>query len=106
MAFSSLLCPLTAQDGPAMIALQQEMLLQLPSPRWYYPSTLEEFSSHAAAGHALGLKIDGRLIALNIAVAAEESDHSYAALLGLDEPKSMDFQDIIVSPDWRRRTVC
>ena len=105
MNHASLLYTLTAQDGPAIMQLQQEMLAALPSPRWYYPSTLEEFSAHAAAGHALGLKANGLLIALNIAVAASESDHSYAALMGLDEPNSMDFQDIMVSPAWRRQGI-
>lgn len=103
--WAGFLTPLTEADGEAMYALQQEMMVTLPSPRWYYPSTADEFAAHAARGYACGLRVDGRLIAMNILVPASESDHSYAACLGRSEPLSMDFQDVIVAADYRRRGI-
>ena len=96
---------LTEADGEAMFALQQRVLAQLPSPRWYYPSKVEEFASHAALGHAWGLRVEGCLIALNIAVPSWESDHGYAACVGRDERSSLDFQDMMVNPDFRRQGI-
>ena len=96
---------LTAEDAPAMFALQQEMLDALPSSRWYFPSRVEEYAAKAAAGFALGLKEEGRLVALNIAIPAGMDDHSYAEVFGTGEMRSMDFQDIIVAPSHRRRGI-
>jgi len=96
---------LTAADAPAMMALQQEMLDALPSPRWYFPSREEEYAAKAAGGFALGLWDQGQLIALNIAVPAGMDDHSYAEMLGTGEARSLDFQDIIVAPSHRRQGI-
>lgn len=103
MTFAPVL--LTASDAPDMVALQQEMLDALPSPRWYFPSRVEEYAAKAEGGFALGLRENGRLIALNIAIPAGMDDHSYAHILGTGEMCSLDFQDIIVAPSHRRRGI-
>lgn len=105
MDWEKLLAPLTEADGEAMFALQQEMLSLLPDPRWYFPSTAEEFADQAAHGRALGLRVEGRLIAMNVLVPAWESDHSYAACVGRDEPNTLDFQDVIVAGNYRRQGI-
>jgi len=103
MTFTPVL--LTAADAPAMVALQQEMLDALPSSRWYFPSSVEEYAAKAEAGFALGIQEEGRLVALNVVVPAGMDDHSYAELLGADEARTTDFQDIIVAPSHRRRGI-
>lgn len=94
---------LTEKDLPAMMALQAEMAAALPSPRWYFTSKEEEFAQEVRAGRVLGLRVNGELAAFAIACPARDNAKSYAAILGRDEPDSLDFQDIIVSPRYRRR---
>lgn len=94
---------LTEKDLPAMMALQAEMAAALPSPRWYFTSKEEEFAQEVQAGRVLGLRVNGELAAFAIACPARDNEKSYAAILGRDEPDSLDFQDIIVSPRYRRR---
>ena len=86
-----------------MMALQAEMAAALPSPRWYFTSKEEEFAQEVRAGRVLGLRVNGELAAFAIACPARDNAKSYAAILGRDEPDSLDFQDIIVSPRYRRR---
>ncbi len=94
---------LTEADLPEMMALQAEMAAALPSPRWYFTSQAEEFAQELRAGRVLGLRVNGELAAFAIACPARDNPRSYAAILGRDEPDSLDFQDIIVSPRYRRR---
>lgn len=94
---------LTEKDLPAMMALQAEMAAALPSPRWYFTSKEEEFAGEVQAGRVLGLRVNGELAAFAIACPARDNETSYAAILGRNEPDSLDFQDIIVSPRYRRR---
>ena len=94
---------LTEKDLPAMMALQAEMAAALPSPRWYFTSKEEEFAQEVRAGRVLGLRVNGELAAFAIACPARDNAKSYAAILGRDEPDSLDFQDIMVSPRYRRR---
>ena len=96
---------LTAADAMDMVALQQEMLDALPNTRWYFPSSMEEYADKAAKGFALGLRENGRLVALHIAIPAGMDEHSYAEILGHDEANTLDFQDIIVSVTHRRRGI-
>ena len=97
---------LTEADAPAMYGLEQRMLSALPSPRWYYPSTEAELAAQARQGHAAGIREAGELIALNILVPAKEAHHGgYAAALGRHEPRSLDFEDVMVDPAWRRQGI-
>lgn len=102
----ALITPLTEQDAPDMYALEQAMLATLPSPRWYYTSTQEEFAQQARAGHAWGIRMEGRLIAMNILLPSWEAhDGGYPQKLGLDDPRSMNFEDVIVDEAWRRQGI-
>ena len=102
----SRMIPLTEADAPDMYRLEQRMLSALPSPRWYYPSDEAEFAAQARLGHATGIREEGKLIALNILVPAEEAHHGgYAAVLGRHEPRSLNFEDVMVDPGWRRQGI-
>ena len=102
----SRMTPLTEADAPAMYRLEQQMLSVLPSPRWYYPSTEAELAAQARLGHAVGIREAGELIALNILVPAKEAHHGgYAAVLGRHEPRSLNFEDVMVDPAWRRQGI-
>ena len=102
----SRIIPLTEEDAPAMYSLERRMLSALPSPRWYYPSTEAELAAQARQGHAAGIREAGELIALNILVPAKEAHHGgYAAALGRHEPRSLDFEDVMVDPAWRRQGI-
>lgn len=105
MDWQALITPLTAADAPDMFALEQAILAKLPSPRWYYPSSEADFAFHAGAGHACGIRLDGRLIALNILVPSSNHPDSYAAVLGLQEPNTLDFEDVMVAPEYRRQGI-
>lgn len=95
---------LTEADLPAMMALQADMAAALPNPRWYFTSSQEEFAGEVAAGRVQGIRVHGELAAFAIA-APGGGEGSYAAILGRDEPHSLDFQDVMVSPAYRRRGI-
>lgn len=98
--------PLTEADAPAMHALMQEMFLHLPDKRWYYGSTLAELAEQARMGNAVGIWQEGRLVAMNILVPAGRAHHGgYAAVLGLNDPDSLNYEDVIVAHDYRRRGI-
>ena len=98
--------PLTENDMPAVMALQDVMLRALPDPRWYFPSTTEEFAVEVRAGHATGVFVDGRLAAFGIASPGQEHrTQSYALRVGDDPANTFDFQDIMVHPDFRRQGI-
>lgn len=98
--------PLTADDLPAMMDLQAVMLSALPDPRWYFPSTTEEFAVEVLAGHATGVFDGRRLIAFGIASPGQaHRTASYATRVGDDPADTFDFQDIMVHPDYRRQGI-
>lgn len=106
MDWQALMHPLTEADASDMFALEQQMLAGLPSPRWYYASDEAELAASAREGHACGIRVDGCLIALNILVpAAQAHDGGYAAILGLNEPNTINFEDVMVAPDFRRQGI-
>ncbi|MBP3638062.1 MAG: GNAT family N-acetyltransferase [Clostridia bacterium] len=98
--------PLTEDDAPAMYALMQDMFIHLPDQRWYYGSTQEELAEQARLGNAVGIWQEGRLVAMNILVpAAIAHDGGYAAILGLDDPDSLNFEDVVVVHDYQRQGI-
>ena len=102
----SRMVPLAEADAPAMYALMQDMFAHLPSPRWYYGSTQEELADQARAGNAVGIWEGERLVAMNILVPARMAHHGgYAAKLGLNDPDSLNFEDVVVAPDYRRQGI-
>jgi len=97
---------LAETDAPAMYALMQEMFDHLPNPRWYYGSTQEELAEQARMGHAVGIWEGDRLVAMNILVPARVAHHGgYAAQIGIDEPDSLNYEDVMVSPDFQRQGI-
>ena len=97
---------LTEADAPAMYALMQEMFAHLPNPRWYYGSTQEELAEQARMGNAVGIWEGERLVAMNILVPARVAHHGgYAKQVGIDEPDSLNYEDVMVSPDFQRRGI-
>lgn len=97
---------LTEADAPAMYALMQEMFAHLPDPRWYYGSTQEELAAQARAGNAVGIWEGERLVAMNILVPARMAHHGgYAAQIGLSDPDSLNYEDVMVSPDYQRQGI-
>lgn len=97
---------LTEEDLPAMMALQADMLSALPDPRWYFPSTTEEFAVEVRADHATGVFVEGRLVAFGIASPGQSHrTQSYAMKVGEEPANTFDFQDIMVHPDFRRRGI-
>lgn len=102
----SRMVPLTEADAPAMYALMQEMFAHLLDQRWYYGSTQEELAEQARMGHAVGIWAEDRLVAMNILVPAREAHQGgYAAKLGLDDPDSLNYEDVIVAPDYQRKGI-
>lgn len=100
------IAPLTAQDVPAMLALQQRMMAALPDPRWYFANTPEEFVDDTAHGFAYGIRQGGELIALGVACeGARHPGGSYAAVVGDAAPATFDFRDMIVDPAFRRQGI-
>lgn len=101
-----LITPLTENDADDMFALEQAMVAALPSPRWYYTSTAEEFAQQARDGHAWGIRMAGQLIALNIIMPAKEAHGGgYPEKLGITDPDSINFEDVIVDAAWRRQGI-
>lgn len=98
--------PLAEKDAPAMYALMQDMFVHLPDKRWYYGSTQEELAEQARMGHAVGIWEGERLVAMNILVPAKEAHHGgYAAILGLDDPDSLNYEDVVVASDYQRQGI-
>lgn len=93
-------------DLDDMMALQSRMVAALPSPRWYFTSSRDEFAQEVRDGRVTGIRGEDGLIALCIFhKAAENPDNCYAARVGRRETTSVDFQDVMVDPAWRRRGI-
>ena len=102
----SLMRPLKEGDLPAMMALQSAMLAALPDPRWYFPSTEEQFAVEVRAGHATGVFMDDALIAFGVASPGQQHrTESYALRVDEDPANTFDFQDVMVHPDHRRQGI-
>lgn len=100
------LVPLQLSDAPAMMALQTEMIAALPDPRWYFPSTLEEWQEQVSLGHARGIFEGNHLIAFCVYQRGEARPaHNYALCVGEDPTLTYDFCDVMVSPQYRRQGI-
>lgn len=98
--------PLTMEDVPAMLLLQQQVLSALEDPSWYFPSEEWEFASAVLAGEAWGY-FDGAALAgfAEMTPGEKRGEHSYARKLGMPVEHSFDFHDVMVAPAMRRRGV-
>lgn len=106
-ALSDLRCrKLDASDTPAIMALQAAMLGALPDPHWYYPSPAFVFEACCIRGETFGF-FQGETLAgfgtLTPWYIRPESCYAHKA--GDDPHHTMDFQDVMVAPTFRRRGI-
>ena len=97
---------LDTADTPAIMALQADMLDALPDSRWYYPSPAIVFEACCIRGETFGF-FRGKMLAgfgtLTPWYIRPESCYAHKA--GEDPHHTMDFQDVMVSPAFRRRGI-
>ena len=91
--------PLTEADVSRVMEVQAATFACLPSPRWYFGSTAEEFADTIAEGMAFGA-FDGDVPA---GFCIFHRDRGYAAEAGLPPERCLSFADVMVRPEYRRR---
>ncbi|MDO4483570.1 MAG: GNAT family N-acetyltransferase [Clostridia bacterium] len=98
--------PLTTADLPAVMAMQTCIFAHLPNPRWYFGSTEDEFRHDIENHLSIGAFDGDTLAAFALASFGEQApDISYAAKLGEDPAHTLDYRDVMVGPDYRRRGI-
>ena len=91
-------------DADAFYALQNEVRAAMPHPEQFVPDTLENITAYLTGDLGLGVYDGARLGAYFILRYCGQSEHNYAAFLGV--PKSewdhwANADSAIVHPDWR-----
>ena len=94
----------TPVEAPAVFALQNEVRAAMPHPEQFVPDTLENITAYLTGDLCLGVYDGARLGAYFILRYCGQSEHNYAAFLGI--PKSewdhwANADSAIVHPDWR-----
>ena len=94
----------TPAEAPAVFALQNEVRAVMPHPEQFVPDTLENITAYLTGDLCLGVYDGARLGAYFILRYCGQSEHNYAAFLGV--PKSewdhwANADSAIVHPDWR-----
>lgn len=93
---------LTPGDKAQMMAMQTEVLSQLPDPSWYFPSEEWEFDAWLMGGEAVGYFQQDTLAGYAVITAWHaRGAHSYAAILGHSAENTYDFHDVMVRPEHR-----
>lgn len=97
---------LDAADTPAIMALQADMLDALPDSHWYYPSPAIVFEACCVRGESFGF-FEGETLAGfgTLTPWYIRPETCYAHKVGEDPRHTMDFQDVMVSPAFRRRGI-
>lgn len=97
---------LTPADVDAIMALQTSMLAALPDPTWYYPSDWALFAGCCERGESFGF-FDGRQLAGfgTLTPWYIRPATCYAAKINAPTANTFDFQDVMVSPPYRRRGI-
>ena len=97
---------LNAADTPAVMALQADMLAALPDSHWYYPSPAIVFEACFTRGESFGF-FQGETLAGfgTLTPWYIRPETCYAHKVGEDPHRTMDFQDVMVSPAFRRRGI-
>ena len=97
---------LDAADTPAIMALQAAMLDALPDPSWYYPSPAIVFEACCMRGESFGF-FQGETLAGfgTLTPWYIRPETCYAHKVGENPHRTMDFQDVMVSPAFRRRGI-
>ena len=94
----------TAAEAPAVYALQNEVRAAMPDPSQFVPDTLENITAYVQKDLCIGMWQGGRLGAYAIVRFCGESEHNYAAFLGIQSaewPHWANADSAIVHPDYR-----
>lgn len=95
--------PLTLEDLPQVMALQEIVIAALPDPRWYFTSTEAQFAQAIRTGIAYGARTpDGQLAGFCIFRESSVHPSSYAVTAGLPREDTLDFEDVMIHPSCRR----
>lgn len=92
------------EDAAAFYALQNEVRAAMPHPEYFVPDTLENITAYLAHDLCIGVFDGERLGAYFILRYCGQSEHNYAAFLGV--PKAewdrwANADSAVVTPDWR-----
>ena len=106
-AMDTLTClRLTRGHTPAILSLQSAMLAALPDPCWYYPSPGEVFATCCDRGECFGFFDGEQLAGFGILTPWHiRPTACYAIKIGDAPERTFDFQDVMVSPQYRRRGI-
>ena len=91
-------------DAAEFYALQNEVRAAMPRPELFVPDTLENITSYLAHDLCLGVFDGKRLGAYFILRYCGQSEHNYAAFLGIPEEEWEHWANAdsaVVHPDWR-----
>ena len=94
--------PLTREDVPRMLEMQEEMLAALPDRRWYFPSDPKEFQDVVDQEEGFGYFQGDRLCGFaELTPGSNREHHGYAEKLDMPIEGSFDFHDVMVRPAMR-----
>ena len=94
---------LTRNHVPNIITLQTDMLAALPDPCWYYPSPADVFAACCDRGECFGFWAGTQLAGFGILTPWHiRPTACYAHKIGDPPEHTFDFQDVMVSPQYRR----
>ena len=91
-------------DAAAFYALQNEVRAAMPHPEQFVPDTRENITAYLAHDLCLGVFDGERLGAYFILRYCGQSEHNYAAFLGIPQAEWdhwANADSVIVHPDWR-----
>ena len=94
----------TPEQAPAVYALQNEVRAAMPDPSQFVPDTLENITAYVQKDLCIGMWQGKRLGAYAIVRFCGESEHNYAAFLGIPRaewPHWANADSAIVHPDYR-----
>lgn len=94
----------TAEEAPAVYALQNEVRAAMPHPEQFVPDTLENITAYVRKDLCIGAWQGSRLGGYLIVRFCGQSEHNYAAFM--DVPRTewehwANADSVIVHPDWR-----
>lgn len=97
---------LRREDAGDIMVMQEAVLLDLPDPLWYYPSSQEAFAACCAQGECFGYYAPRRLAGFaTLTPGFARPERCYAHKLGLPPEGTYDVQDVMVHPAYRRRGI-
>ena len=94
----------TPVKAPAVFALQNEVRAAMPHPEQFVPDTQENITAYLAHDLCLGVFDGERLGAYFILRYCGQSEHNYAAFLGIPQAEWdhwANADSAVVHPDWR-----